>query len=161
MIGTGQAAASRADDNVGRNAGPPPSSRGGPNQPAADPVRRVGRNWALPESLNGVRGTSIVRTIRVICYRDRFALLPPSSGGATEIFGFSDGELTRATMELATAVRDRIRDWGASLPGGRWHPRLNVDVMPGADERFSQLRMLMSGSGVEVNRVATGGRPTR
>ncbi len=118
--------------------------------PRSDLVRRQGRDWALPPNMAGMRGNSIVRTIRVQCYSDRLVLLPPSTGGATEMFGFSDGDLDRATLELATAVRDRIDRWGASLPGGRWQPRLEVQVAPGGESRFHQLRSLMSGSGVEV-----------
>ncbi len=85
-----------------------------------------------------------------ICYPDRLVLLPPANGGATEMFGFSDGDLDRASLELASAVRDRVDRWGASLPGGRWQPRLDVQVVPGGESRFHQLRSLMSGSGVEV-----------
>ena len=97
----------------------------------------------------GAHGTKVVRTIRVQCYPDRFVLLPPT-GGAVELFGFSDGQVDRATLELATAVRDRVQQWGAALPGGRWQPRLDVEVMPRGEARFHQLRTLMQGSGVDV-----------
>jgi hypothetical protein len=113
-------------------------------------VQRQGRDWALPPSMAGMGGNSIVRTIRVQCYPDRLVLLPPSTGGVTEMFGFSDGNLDRASLELASAVRDRVDRWGAALPGGRWQPRLDVQVSPGGESRFHQLRSLMSGSGVEV-----------
>jgi hypothetical protein len=98
----------------------------------------------------GSHGNEIVRTIRVQCFHDRFVLLPPGSGGPTEMFGFSDGQVNRATLELATAVRDRVQQWGAAIPGGRWQPRLDVEVMPRGEARFHQLRTLMNGSGVEV-----------
>ncbi len=114
-----------------------------------DLVRRQGRDWALPKSIAGAYGNKIVRTIRVQCYEDRFVLLP-SGDDATEMFGFSDGQIQRATLELATAVRDRIERWGAAIPGGRWYPRLDVEVMPHGEARFHQLRTLMNGSGVEV-----------
>lgn len=115
-----------------------------------DRVRRQGRDWALPDNVAGAHGNAVVRTIRVQCYHDRFVLLPASGDGATEIFGFSDGEIQRATLELATAVRDRVRQWGAAIPGGRWQPRLEVEVMARGETRFHQLRTLMNGSGVEV-----------
>lgn len=113
-------------------------------------VRRQGRDWALPENIAGARGNAVVRTIRVQCYRDRFVLLPSSGAGAVQVFGFSDGQVKRATLELATSVRDRVRGWGAAIPGGRWQPRLEVEVMPHGESRFHQLRTLMNGSGVEV-----------
>ncbi|MCG8653927.1 MAG: hypothetical protein MI861_29075, partial [Pirellulales bacterium] len=73
-----------------------------------------------------------------------------AAGGPTEMFGLSDGDVNRATLQLATAVRDRIARWGAAIPGGRWQPRLEVEVMPRGEARFHQLRTLMNGSGVEV-----------
>jgi hypothetical protein len=118
-------------------------------------VKRQGTNWALPRSVATSNGNAIVRTIRVQCYPDRFVLLPARGEGRVEMFGLSDGDINRATLELATAIRDRIVRWGAALPGGRWHPRLDVEIMPHGERRFHQLRTLMRGSGVEVE-----GRPT-
>lgn len=113
-------------------------------------VRRQGRDWALPESIAGARGNAVVRTIRVQCYRDRFVLLPASANAPAQVFGVADGRVKHATLQLATAVRDRIRGWGAAIPGGRWQPRLQVEVMPQGETRFHQLRTLMSGSGVDI-----------
>lgn len=113
-------------------------------------LRRGGKDWAIPKSIAGIHGNSIVRTIRVECYSDRFVLLAPGSGGATEVFGFSNGDVERATMQLASAVHDRIERWGPALPGGRWEPRMDVMVKPRGDVRFHQLRTLMRDSGVEV-----------
>ncbi|MEM9589306.1 MAG: hypothetical protein AAGA03_18645, partial [Planctomycetota bacterium] len=133
---------------------PPPSmSMSRSNQAAsqARPVRRQGRDWALPQELQSSVGTSLVRTIRMRCDVDRFVLLPSrSSEGHTVTFG--DGDVNRASLELAALVRDRIKDWGAALPGGRWQPRLEVQVMPNAEQRFHQLQMLLRGSGVDVER---------
>ena len=113
-------------------------------------VQRDRANWALPEKMAGARGTAIVRTIRVQCFPDRFVLLPSRSDGSTAMFGLTDGDVNRATLQLATALRDRISKWGAALPGGRWQPRLSVDVMPGGEERYRQLQSLLGGSGIEV-----------
>ncbi len=122
----------------------------GANQNMQDLVRRQGRDWALPAAMAGARGNAIIRTIRVQCFEDRFVLTPSISGGPTEMFGFSHGDIDRATLQLATAIRDRIERWGPALPGGRWQPRLDVQVMPRGETRFHQLRTLMSGSGVDV-----------
>jgi hypothetical protein len=121
------------------------------NPAAASPlVRRQGHNWALPAEMAGRGGNEIVRTIRVQCYPDRLVMLPARSGGATEVFGLSNGNVDQSTLRLATAVRDRIKLWGPALPGGRWQPRLDVVVMPQGNARFEQLRAFMIGSGVEV-----------
>jgi hypothetical protein len=118
--------------------------------PSSDLVRREGRDWALPESMSGIRGNAIIRTIRVQCYPDRFVLLPSKSEGSTEVFSFFNGDVARASLELATRLRDRIETWGPALPGGRWQPRLEVEIKPNSELRFHQLRTLMNGSGVEL-----------
>ncbi len=145
--GSGQSPSTQPPSDSSRQ---PPPQISANSSPRSNMVRRQGRDWALPRSVAGSHGNQIVRTIRVQCYEDRFVLLPRGGVGATEMFGFSDGEINRATLELATAVRDRIDRWGAALPGGRWQPRLNVLVMPRGETRFHQLRTLMVGSGVEV-----------
>ena len=113
-------------------------------------VSRKGSNWALPRETATMVGTAMIRIIRVECHEDRLVLLPEGGRGATHVYGFSDGNLDRASLELATAIRDRVSRWGAGMPGGRWVPRMEVDVAPGGELRFQQLQRLMSGSGVEV-----------
>jgi hypothetical protein len=124
----------------------PPATR----RPSSELVRRVGRQWALPESVAGMGGNAIVRSIRLQCYPDRFVLLSAKNEGATEVFSFFNGDVERATLELATTLRDRIDQWGPALPGGRWQPRLEVQVKPRGQMRFHQLRTLMNDSGIEV-----------
>jgi len=118
--------------------------------PASELVQRQGRDWALPESMAGMHGNAIIRTMRLQCYPDQFVLLPAKSEGATEVFGFFNGDVDRATLELATALRNRIERWGPALPGGRWQPRLHVQIQPRGEMRFHQLRTLMNDSGIEL-----------
>ncbi len=113
-------------------------------------VKRAGANWALPPEVAASRGTAMVRTIRIECHPDQLILLPEGGRGATNVYGFSDGEIDNASLELATAIRDRVSRWGAGMPGGRWHPLLEVKVVPGGEVRYQQLRRLMDGSGVEI-----------
>ena len=113
-------------------------------------VKRQGAKWALPRSVANSHGNEIVRTLRVQCYRDRIVLLPSRLWPDKETFVVADGDVTRATLELATAVRERIERWGAAIPGGRWQPRLDIEVMPDGETRFHQIRTLMNGSGVDV-----------
>jgi len=114
------------------------------------PVRRVGEDWALPASVAGMRGTEVIRPIQLVCHTDRFELI--DHGRVVQQFAFDKYGIERATMQLATAIRDRVAEWGATLPGGRWQPRLDVLVAPHADRRFHDLRTFMQNSGVEVTR---------
>jgi hypothetical protein len=128
---------------------PPQISNVNPASPQQ--VRRQGSKWALPPQMAGMRGNEIVRTLRLRCYHDRFELLSSSAaGGRQQMFPFADGDIDGAALQLATALRDRIERWGAALPGGRWQPRLEIDVMPSGEQSFLQLQTLMGGSGIEV-----------
>ncbi len=59
--------------------------------------------------------------------------------------------LDKATLQLATILRDRIERWGAALDNGRWEPKLEVEVMDGAVSQLDQLKFYLQGSGIEVN----------
>lgn len=133
-------------------AGAPSISLGASPTP---PVTRVGKDWGLPSSLISSRGTEMLRTIRVECHPDRFVLLPEGGRGANRTFAFTDGDVDRATLELATAVRDRAAGWGAAMQGARWQPVLDVAVVSGGESRYQQLLQLMDGSGVIIQARGT------
>jgi len=67
-------------------------------------------------------------------------------------FTFHDGFVDRAAMQLATAVHDRVDSWGFAIAGGRWQPVLRVEVDRDAEPRFRQLRTLLQGSGLELEK---------
>jgi hypothetical protein len=138
---------SQAPDSANQ---PPPSVNMQSQQQASEMVRREGRDWALPRSMAGINGTQVVRPIAMVCYHDRYELVQNNDVVAT--FPFENDSVYNATMKLATAVRDRVDGWGATLPGGRWQPRLDVLVAPHADQRFHELQTLMHDSGVEITR---------
>ncbi|MFG0264434.1 MAG: hypothetical protein ACF8AM_04690 [Rhodopirellula sp. JB055] len=138
---------SQAPDSANQ---PPPSVNMQSQQQASNMVRREGRDWALPRSMAGINGTQVVRPIAMVCYHDRYELVQNNDVVAT--FPFENDSVYNATMKLATAVRDRVDGWGATLPGGRWQPRLDVLVAPHADQRFHELQTLMHDSGVEITR---------
>lgn len=135
---------------------PPPTDPTSPSNPSVtmssnqNQVRRDGRDWAMPEAFRGMGGTEVVRPISMICHHDRYELL--DQGRVVATFPFHRGDVYQSTIQLATAVRDRVAGWGATLPGGRWQPRLDVQVGPHAEQRFHELETLMKGSGVEINR---------
>ena len=92
----------------------------------------------------------MLRTIRVECHPDRFVLLPEGGRGEAKTYPFADGDIQRASMKLATDVRERVRNWGTSIPGSRWQPVLDVIVAAGAQPRFEQMRQLYDGSGLVI-----------
>ncbi|KAA1260606.1 hypothetical protein LF1_31460 [Rubripirellula obstinata] len=137
-----QADASDAQD-------PPPENSY--SQTATEDLAKPGSpGWALPREVARSHGNEILRTIRVESRSDRFVLLPGDRRSSPEMFGVFDRNARRASLELATAIRDRVDHWGAALPGGRWQPVLEVDVKPGGEVRFQQLQMILQDSGVNV-----------
>lgn len=114
------------------------------------PVKRVGKDWALPPDISSSRGTEMLRMIRVECYSDRFVLIAEGGRGVPTVIPFADGDINAASLTLATAVRDRAAGWGAAMQGARWQPVLEVAVAPGADFRYQQLSRLLDGSGLLI-----------
>ncbi|MEL6107544.1 MAG: hypothetical protein AAFU85_16005 [Planctomycetota bacterium] len=132
------------------DAAPPPNAQVMPTLSAdLTPRKKLSRNgadWALPPALSR-HGNDVVRSVRVGVYADRFVILD-RYGNVHDTFWIRGNDVDTATLELAAAVQDRIAQWGAALPGGRWAPRLKIDVAPGAQTRAQQLGRLMSGSGL-------------
>ncbi|QEG43251.1 hypothetical protein [Roseimaritima ulvae] len=124
---------------------PSPSSSSKPT------LQRGGKDWALPASAR-THGTTIVRGVHVICLNDAFVLMPERAGGSPQRFAFHDGFVDRAAMELATAVHGRVESWGVAIAGGRWQPVLRVQVDRSSESRYRQLRTLLQGSGLELEK---------
>lgn len=136
-----------------RQAAPPPGTpKIRPN--GMPPSLSSGNNWALPGSVVGQRGATIVRQMEAVVQSDRFILQSDGSRGSeTQEFMITDGLVEKAVLDLGTAIRDRVIDWGPAMLNGRWSPVLNVRVSPGGESRFKQLEMLMRNSGVRVERA--------
>lgn len=149
----GQSAASGNSDN------PPDGGAAAPSvnftNTVTPPVRRVGKDWALPPDVSSSRGTEMLRIIRVECHSDRFVLIGEGGRGAPTVVPFADGNINEATLTLATAVRDRVSHWGAAMQGARWQPVLEVTIAPGAEFRYQQLTQLLDGSGLMVQPKGT------
>ncbi len=149
----------RGDSQNGSGASSPPASpqqsssenrvSGDQANPSASVmVQRDGDNWALPSSVTRATGITIVRSIRVQFYQDRFEV-PASRSERRQVIPIN-GNIDAASLQLATLLRDRIERWGVALDNGRWEPRLEVEVMDGDVAKFHQLKQLLDGSGIEV-----------
>ena len=119
-------------------------------QVAQNMVRPEGQDWALPDAFRGMGGTEFIRPISMRCHHDRFELI--EQGRVVQTFPFGEEGTYRPTIQLATAIRDRVANWGATMQGGYWKPRLEVSVGPHAESRYLELEKLMQNSGVEVIR---------
>ena len=145
-----QQSASQNQQGNPSDAKAPPPENSYSQTPTEDLAKPGSPGWALPRDVARSHGNEILRTIRVQSRSDRFILLPSNRRSSPEMFGVFDRNARRASLELATAIRDRVDQWGAALPGGRWQPVLEVDVQPGGEVRFQQLQTILRDSGVKV-----------
>ena len=152
----GSAGASETGGNKAASAGArgsAASGNGGSSAAGQPSLRRDRANWALPDEMAGARGTAIVRSIQVTARADAFVMYGENGRGAPQVFAFTDGMVDRAAMQLAAAVQSRVQSWGLALPGGRWQPVLAVEVAnDDAEMRYRQLRTLLTGSGLTLER---------
>ncbi len=119
------------------------------NEPVA---QQRGRNWAWREG--PPTKTPVVRSIRVVCYNDRWVLMQDNVNTSNQVT-VPIGKSPQASAEkLAQAISERVSGWGIALGGGYWKPELVVDVAPGAEARYGQLERLLEGSGLKVQRRA-------
>ncbi len=98
-------------DATEQNPGQRESSQDSSANPSSATVHRDGDNWALPTSVAQATGIAIVRSIPVQLYDDRFVVPASRNERRTEIP--FNGNLDRASLELATVLRERIRALGS------------------------------------------------
>jgi hypothetical protein len=84
---------------------------------------------------------------------DQWLLLPEARSAASNGTAITyDGTPQQRAEKLAAAIADRVDSWGLALSGGYWKPILVVEVDPAVEWRFDQLRQLLAGSGLEIQR---------
>lgn len=113
-------------------------------------ISKIGNQWAVPKAVSQMRGNAIVRIIRVKLYEDRITLMPSRNATSIEVFSFFDGDLERASLQLAAAIYERIEQWGPALPGARWQPTLEIAVQPTHLSEFELLKRHLGGSGLQI-----------
>lgn len=119
---------------------------------AADPLaKQRGRNWGLPQANDG--GTGIIRPIRVACLEDRLILLPDLGIHEAPDVILINGSMIDEIDTLVGKIWEQVDTWGIAVTGGYWKPILHVDVPRGAEWRFEELKTLLLGSGLEVQRT--------
>jgi hypothetical protein len=93
----------------------------------------------------------ITRPIRVLCYEDRVTIAPIDDTYEPKSIAFSTN--TRDSVDpLVAAVWDQTKQWGIAGKGMYWRPVLSIDVQPGGQDRYEELRRLLDDSGLVVRR---------
>ncbi len=108
-----------------------------------------GEDWGL---LGGGRGSiAASRPILVLCFPDRLVLVPESRAQKPQEIKL--GEHTEDSMDqLVSSVWDYMKVWGKAGRGLHWRPTLKMDVRPGGEARFEEVKALLASSGLDVDR---------
>jgi len=111
---------------------------------------RRGENWGLPNAARGSVG--ITRPIHVRLFADRLEFLPEDGVAAKPVRLAVRTE--DAIDELISAVWEQMKPWGIGGRGMYWRPILKVEVAPGGESRFAELKTLLDNSGLIVERTS-------
>ena len=172
-FGDGQSGAAGRDPALQQGTSGKPGTASTKNQPGADqeaegdgtpqafagsdgeggtaiaPGNRKG-GWGLPKRRFG--STGISRPVRVICTTDRLIIVPGRYERLNPFTTPTGGNVAGSLDRFVGSLWDYMENWGIAVAGGYWKPVLNVEVRPGADSHFEQLKTLLASSGIEVKR---------
>ena len=112
-------------------------------------AKHRGRDWGLPEATSG--SVPISRPIRILCDRDRLVIVP-ERGLARPIPILLAPSTAESVDEFVSEVWDHMQSWGIAGNGMYWRPVLNVYVAPEGERRYAELKTLLEGSGLNVER---------
>jgi molybdopterin converting factor small subunit len=82
---------------------------------------------------------------------DRLMLVPERGLGGEKQIELGHNTLG-AVDGFVSSVWEHVDSWGIAGRGMYWRPTLKVHVAPGAEQRYTDLKTLLDGSGIEVNR---------
>ena len=150
-----QEAAGQGGESSSATAGPGgPLATGGAYGPngASSAMAKRGANWAVPKAAAGATAYQI--PVRVVCKFDRLTILPRPTENTPPVDVLAADPLAGSIDEFVAVMWKQIEQWDAAPVGGYWQPVLEIYVYPGAEGRFVELRSLLSGSGIQVQRQA-------
>lgn len=98
--------------------------------------------------------TGVVRAIKVKCEPDSL-IIEKQQGLLRAIRIGTESGHPAAVAELGRKVWEFTETWGIAGENMFWQPVLKVDVAPGAEALFEQLRLRLIGSGINVDKVST------
>ena len=124
-----------------------------PSAAEVEAARKRGKaNWGLPKAVGRV-SIPLTRPVRVACYTDKLVLIPERTDDRYPTEFAIEGDVRRAVDGFVVSLWRYMEGWGIAGASMYWKPVLSVQVMPGAEERFTQLQGLLEGSGIVVERV--------
>lgn len=119
------------------------------------PVPQRQDNWAL----RNVKpfSAAVKRVVKIRCDADMFVLSPQQGLPRSRVVPISDSVIV-ATDSLVQTVWEYMATWDAAGEKYHWKPVLLVEVSPGGEQRFEELRWLLRNSGFEIEKASPNQR---
>jgi hypothetical protein len=115
-------------------------------QPPQNPPQRP-KDWALKGATQYTSGIS--RTVKIRCESDRL-ILSAQAGLRTERVIPITGSVASAADQLVQAIWEYQESWDSAGANVHWKPRLQVNVIPGGEQRLQELKVHLKNSGLVV-----------
>lgn len=142
----GAGGSSSHDPTADMSQQPSMSMMNSPNSSQVESMaRKRGADWGLPNK--GANATGLTRPIQIYCASDRITILAGAGGDKQIMF---EGSTESAVDSLVSSIWDQVNTWGLAGRGMYWKPILSMHVAPDGVYRYTELRTLLEGSGLEV-----------
>lgn len=109
-----------------------------------------GVNWAVPAAAQVL--VPLRRPVRILCTGQGLIIQPERGLGAEKVIPWQDPP-DQTVDELVRLVWEYVESWGPAGKGMAWRPTLRVEVAPGGEARFEQLKVLLDQSGLPLERA--------
>ena len=106
-----------------------------------------GADWALPDATQGA--IPVDKVIIVQCHVNQLVILSRSANRPHITVPMSGS--TRQTVDrFVSSIWDHMKGWGIAGRGLYWRPAITLQVLPGGERRAQELKLLLEGSGFEI-----------
>jgi len=120
-------------------------------QQMARPQEGRQQNWGLKNVRQSAK--SVERIIRMACDTDRYTIVKQPGVYQYRDIPFSGPFTESASVRLVQAIWDFMETWDSAGENHFWRPLLKVQVRPGAEAVFEQLKSDLADSGLKVERL--------
>ncbi|MDR0337363.1 MAG: hypothetical protein LBI18_09760 [Planctomycetaceae bacterium] len=104
-------------------------------------------NWALRDAMPFA--TAVSRNIKIQCEANQYVLVPQTGLLGVRVIPITTS-VQESTDKLVTAIWEFMDSWGIAGENLYWRPVLQIKVLPGGEQRFQELKLLLRNSGLII-----------
>lgn len=128
----------------------PPGAQASNAKQKPDKEQKRPENWALRNVKPFT--AAVKRNIKIQCEADKFVLLQQTGLIGIRVIPITESVYVSAD-KLVVEIWDFMETWGIAGEKYYWQPVLQIRVRPGGEQRFEELRWILRGSGLIVEKV--------